>query len=258
MKKTIIFALIFSILTACKPTIRITGRVIDSETDISVSEARILAMFWIEEKDKAIPKPDIEGLTQEEINKILDKDQKQRGAPLAYARTIADKYGEFELNKLYFSKETKTKLKTLKNPVLTRITLSIFARGYIKGLKSGFPAFEKDLKPNVLIAIRKPENWKELADDSSYETLRLPEYYDGYSKKFGATKKEKEWFWKYTHSNLWQAYEDSNVKDNKKYKEICGRDFSNIIVSTSGIQKNPEHERCGKLLRDMSVLREWE
>lgn len=251
-----VFLLVSAVLFwGCLPQEKLTGRVID--TAGPVPEAAVLGMVWIEDAHNAKPKPEVKDLNTEDLDAALDKDMKYRGQPMAYARAFADKDGWFILDKLHFSAETKKTVKAMKQPKITRITLNAFQRGYLKHAATVFPKGTiEELSPATVI-LSRPESWKQLALDSSYRTLRRDEYDAGYSKEFGATKEEKEWFLDYTTSNLDKAYAESNIKGDKIWEEDCGHDFSDIIVSTAGMQRNPEREKCNRLLRQMGVLRDW-
>jgi len=247
-----LFAVLFY---GCLPQEKLTGRVID--TTGPVPEAAVLGMVWIEDADKASPKPDVKNLKSEDLDAALDKDMKDRGLPMAYARAFSDKDGRFTLDKLHFSAETKKAVKAMKRPKITRITLNAFQRGYLKHAATVFPkSAMEELSPATVI-LSRPESWKQLALDSSYVTLRRNEYDAGYSKEFGATKEEKEWFLEYTKSNLNKAYAESDIKGDKQWEEDCGHDYSDLIISTAGIQRNPAREKCNRLLHQMGVLREW-
>lgn len=247
-----LFAVLFY---GCLPREKLTGRVID--TAGPVPEAAVLGMVWIEDADKASPKPDIKNLKSEDLDAALDKDMKDRGLPVAYARAFSDKDGRFTLDKLHFSAETKKAVKAMKQPKITRITLNAFQRGYLKHAATVFPKSAiEDLSP-ATVTLFRPESWKQLALDSSYVTLRRNEYDAGYSKEFGATKEEKEWFLEYTKSNLDKAYAESDIKGDKQWEEDCGHDYSDLLISTAGIYRNPASEKCNRLLHQMGVLREW-
>ncbi len=242
-------------LYGCLPHEKLTGRVIDVTGP--VPEAAVLGMLWVEDADKAMPKPDVKNLKSEDLDAALEKDMKDRGLPVAYSRAFSDKNGEFTLDKLHFSAETKKVVRAMKQPRITRITLNAFQRGYLKHAATVFPKSEAaELSPATVI-LSRPESWKQLALDSSYVTLRRNEYDAGYSKEFGATKKEKEWFLEYTSSNLNKAYAESNIKGDKIWEEDCGHDYNDIIISTAGMQRNPAREKCNRLLHQMGVLREW-
>ena len=247
-----LFAVLFS---ACLPHEKLTWRVIDLTGP--VPEAAVLGMVWIEDVDKARPVPDTEDLKPEDRDAALEKDMKDRGLPVAYARAFSDKNGWFTLDKLHFSAETKKAVKAMRQPKITRITLNAFQHGYLKHAATVFPkSAVKELSPATVI-LSRPESWKQLALDSSFRTLRRDEYDAGYSKEFGATKMEKGWFLEYTNSNLNKSYAESNIKGDKVWEEDCGHDYGDIIISTTGMQRNPAHEKCNRLLRQMGVLRDW-
>ncbi len=253
--KTVSMLVFAVLLYGCLPQEKLTGRVID--TAGPVPEAAVLGMVWIEDGDKARPRPDVKDLKPKDLDAALDKDMKDRGLPMAYARAFSDKDGRFTLDKLHFSAETKKAVKAMKQPRITRITLNAFQRGYLKHAATIFPKSAiEDLSP-ATVTLFRPESWKQLALDSSYVTLRRNEYDAGYSKEFGATKKEKEWFLEYTKSNLDKAYAESDIKGDKQWEEDCGHDYSDLIISTAGIYRNPASEKCNRLLHQMGVLREW-
>lgn len=244
------------LLAGCLPQQKLTGRVMD--TAGPVPGAAVLTMVWIEDAGKALPAPEIRNLAQMDLDIILEKDMKDRGLPVAYARAFTDENGMFELDTLHFSAETKKAVKVMAQPKISRITLNAFQRGYLKHAATVFPKdIAKELSPAV-VRLSKPESWKQLALDNPFRTLRRDEYDQGYSKEFGATKAEKKWFLDYISSNLNEAYQASNIKGDKQWEEDCGRDFSDIVISSSGMQRNPNHEKCNELLREMGVLRDWE
>jgi len=253
--KQVFFCLFAILFSGCLPHEQLTGRVITMAGP--VPQAAVLAMVWIEDAGKAKPIPMAERLNGKERDIALDTDMKDRGLPAAYARTFADNNGQFKLDKLYFSAETKKTVKAMKQPRITRITLNAFQRGYLKHAVTRFPTSNPEGLPPATITLAKPQDWKELALDSSYRTLRQDEYDAGYSKDFGATKEEKNWFLTYTQSNLSEAYAQSNIKGDKNWEEDCGHDYSDVIVSTFGMQRNPAHEKCADLLHQVSVLRDW-
>ncbi len=243
-------------LAGCLPQEQLTGRVIDLTGP--VPNAAVLGMVWIEDTDKAKPEPAVEGLKPGDRDAAYEADMKERGLPVGYARGFTGKDGWFKLNNIYFSAETKKAVKAMKQPRITRITLCAFQRGYLKRAVTLFQKRTKEEVPPATILLYKPENWTKLSTDSSFETLKQPEYNNGYSKEFGATKEEKDWFLEYTYSNLWKAYTESDIKSVKEWEEACGHDYSGIIVSTAGMQRDPAHEKCAWLLWQMGVLREWE
>ena len=247
-----LFAVLFS---GCLPHEQISGRVIS--TTGPVPQAAILAMVWIEDGDKAKPEPDVKNLNPEERGAAYDKDMKERGLPMAYTRAFCDKDGRFTLDKLYFSAETKKAVKAMKQPRITRITLNAFQRGYIKHAVTTFVKDTDTELPPATVTLSRPDNWKQLALDNYFRTLRRDEYDYGYSKAFGATKEEKEWFLTYTQSNLENAYAESNIKGDKQWEEDCGHDYSDVMISTAGMQRNPAHEKCADLLHQAGVLRDW-
>jgi len=252
-----LFTLYFFIVlfSACLPHEKLTGRVIDLTGP--VPEAAVLGMLWIEDADETKPEPDVKNLTPDDRTAIYEKDIKERGLPMAYTRAFSDRKGWFTLDKLHFSAETKKAVKAMKQPKITRITVLAFQRGYLKHAVTTFLKDSNKELPAVTITLFKPENWKELALDNFYRTLRRDEYDAGYSKEFGATKEEKAWFLEYTNSNLGKAYAESNIKGEKQWEEDCGHDYSDMIISTAGIQRNPAQEKCNQLLWQMGVLREW-
>lgn len=254
MKNTsrILLFAVLPLLAGCPPREEIRGRVISLTGP--VPNAAVLGMVWIEDADKIKPIPDIKGMSAKERTDIFEADISKRGLPAAYARTFTDENGWFTLDKFHYSGETKKAVRAMKNPKVSRVTVAVFQRGYAKGAVTSFPKEGHEL-PYATIILTRPGNWKDLADDNSYETLRRGEFYFGYSKEFGATKEEKNWFLEYTHSNLYKAYTDSDVKANKKWEETCGHDYSDVLVSTAGMQRNPAHERCGELLEDMGWIR---
>ncbi len=243
------------LLSGCLPQEKLTGRVID--TGGPVPEAAVLGMVWIEDADKTKPAPDTKDLKSEDRDAAMEKDMKDRGLPVAYARVFSDKNGWFTLDNFHFSAETKKAVKAMKQPKITRVTMWVFQRGYRKQAVTVFPKNTTRELPTATIILFKPESWKELALDSSYRMLKRDEYDAGYSKEFGATKEEKAWFLEYTNSNLNKAYAESNIKGDKIWEEDCGHDYSDIIVSTAGMQRNPAREKCNRLLHQMGVLREW-
>ena len=245
-----------SLLCGCPPKAQITGKVMDQQGP--VPGAHVLAMVWIEDGGKALPMPDAKALQGKERDLALEKDMKDRGLPVAYARAFADKDGRFTLGKLYFSPETKKAVKAFKQPRITRIPLKAFQKGYLKHALTTFPAGQDEDLDGATIMLSRPANWKELASDSYFRTLRRDEYDYGYSKAFGATKAEKEWFLEYTKSNLQEAYEASNIKGEKNWEEICGHDFSDVTITGANMQRNPARERCNKLLGDVETLRNWQ
>jgi len=252
-----LFSLYFfaALLSGCLPHEKLTGRVID--TNGPVPDTAVMAMVWIEDGNKAKPEPDVKNLTPDERTAAYEKDIKERGLPAAYTRAFSDKEGWFTLDKLHFSDETKKAVKAMEQPKITRITVLAFQRGYLKHAVTTFLKDSAKELPPATIMLLQPESWKELALDSSFRTLRRDEYDYGYSKEFGATKEEKEWFLEYTNSNLAKAYAESNIKSDKQWGEDCGHDYSDIIISTAGIQRHPTHEKCNRLLRQMGVLRDW-
>jgi len=254
--KPAFLCLIAVLFWGCLPHEKLTGRVID--TAGPVPEATVLGMVWIEDADKARPVPDTEDLKPEDRDAALEKDMKDRGLPVAYARAFSDKNGWFTLDRLHFSAETKKAVKAMKQPKITRITLNVFQRGYLKHAVTIFPKGAAEDLPPVTVSLSRPESWKQLALDNYFRTLRRDEYDYGYSKEFGATKEEKNWFLEYTHSNLNKAYTESNIKGDKQWEEDCGHDYNDIVISTAGIQRNPKHEKCNQLLWQMGALREWE
>jgi hypothetical protein len=258
MKKTILFAVSVSavLLAGCLPQGKLTGRVVDQ--DGPVPGAAVLAMVWVEDGSKSMPVPDISNLDQEALDKALEKDMRDRGLPMAYARTFTGEQGAFVLDKFYFSAETKKAVKAMTQPKITRITLNAFQRGYLKHAATRFPkGMDMELSPAV-VTLSKPESWKQLALDNYFRLLRRDEYDQGYSKHFGATREEKKWFLDYMTGNLNDAYQVSNIKGDKQWVEDCGHDFSDILVSSAGIQYNSALEKCNLLLRQAGVLRDWE
>jgi|GEM_PF-3790363 len=247
-----IFLAVLPVLAGCLPQEQLTGRVLSLGGP--VPEAAVLGMIWMEEADKAKPAAITDGLTTQERNDAYEKDAKERGLPVAYARAFTDEKGWFTLDKFHFSAGTKKIIKAMKQPRITRITLCTFQRGYLKGALTAFPKDEKEL-PYATMVLLRPANWKELSLDSSFSSLERPEYYNGYSKEYGATKQEKNWFLEYTHSNLYKAYTDSDIKGHKEWESYCGHDYSDVIVSTAGMQRNPAHERCGELLKRLGDIR---
>ncbi|MDP2865923.1 MAG: hypothetical protein Q8O90_06745 [Elusimicrobiota bacterium] len=251
------FLCLFAVLFwGCLPHEKLIGRVID--TAGPVPEAAVLAMVWIEDADKARPKPDVKDLKPEERDAALEKDMKDRGLPVAYARTFADKDGWFALDNFHFSAETKKAVKAMKQPKITRVTMWAFQRGYRKQAVTLFPKQEDKEVPRATLLLFKPAGWKELYLDNIVNTLTQPYMVKGYSKEFGATEQEKDWLLKYTHSNLWKAYVDSDIKGDKELEEMCGRDYSDMIISDAGIQRNPDRERCADLIKRMGAVREIE
>ena len=104
----------------------------------------------------------------------------------------------------------------------------------------------------------KPADWKELYRDNTVDTMTQDYMVKGYSKEFGATEQEKRWLLEYTHSNLWKAYVDSDIKGDKEMTELCGRDYSGVTVSTAGIVWDQTYERCAELKKRMGAVREIE
>jgi len=249
-----LFAAFGLALQSCGPETEITGMVREDQADTPVPGAAVLGMVWIEDADKAKPALTTDGLNIEDRNAAYEKDATERGLPVAYARTFTDEKGWFTLDRLHFSGETKKVVKAMRQPRITRVTLCAFQRGYLKGALTAFPKDEKEL-PGAVILLSKPKNWKELSRDSSFSSLERPEYYNGYSKEFGATKREKNWFLEYTHSNLYKAYTDSDIKGHKEWESYCGHDYSDIIISTAGMYRNPAHEKCAELLKRMGDVR---
>lgn len=246
---------VLPLLAGCPQQEQITGRVIDLRGPVPF--APVLGMVWIEDTDQAKPAPNLEGLNSKESTYAYEADVSGRGLPAAYARAVTDEKGWFKLDKLNFSAETQKAVKAMKNPKVSRITVAAFQRGYLKGAVTAFPKKKAALADAVIILF-KPANWKELSDDNAFATFKKPEFYNGYSKEFGATEEEKNWFLEYTHSNLWKAYTESDIKGNKELEDMCGRDYSDVIVAPAGMQRNPEHERCAELLRHMGWIRKNE
>lgn len=252
MKKTIIFALLFC---GCMPQQKLMGRLID--TSGPVADAAVLGMIWVEDAAKALPAPEINSITPEDRDVALDKDMAARGLPAAYSRTFSDKGGHFTIAKLHFSSETEQAIKAMKQPRITRVTLWAFQRNYRKQAVTLFPKQGEDVSPATLLLL-KPADWKELYRDNTVDTLTQDYMVKGYSKEFGATKQEKRWLLEYTHSNLWKAYVDSDIKGDKEMTELCGRDYSGVTVSTAGIAWDQTHERCAELKKRMGAVREIE
>lgn len=258
MKKTILFAISFFAVfsSGCLPRQELTGRVMD--TSGPVPGAAVLAMVWVEDADKAFPAPIVAPLSQEQVTTLYEIDKAHRGLPAAYARAFTDTEGFFTLDKLNFSNETGKAVRAMSRPEITRITLVAFQRGHIKHAATVFPkGLPKELPP-ALIILPQPEGWKQLALDNYFRMLKQPEYENGYSKDYGATKEEKKWFLDYVSSNLNEAYQASDIKGDKQWEKDCGRDFSDVEVSTAGMRRNPAHERCNELLHQAGVLRNWE
>ncbi len=251
----IILLVILPVLAGCPPKEQITGQVLSLSGPMP--KAAVLGMFWIEEADKAKPAPILDGLNAGDRDNAYEKDVAERGLPVAYARAFTDEKGWFTLDNFHFSGETTKAVKALKQPKISRITVVVFQRGYLKGAITAFPKDGKEI-PYATIILSKPANWKELADDSSFDSLKRGEFYNGYSKEFGATEQEKNWFLEYTHSNLWKAYTDSDIKGNKKWEDVCGHDYSDVIISSAGMQRNPAHEKCAELLKYMGWVRKNE
>lgn len=244
------------ILAGCLPREQITGRVIN--TTGPVPGTAVLGMVWIEDAAQARPAPATKDLKPEDRDAVLQKDMKDRGLPVAYVRTFADNNGWFKLDGLHFSAETKKAVKGMQQPKITRITMWAFQRGYRKQAVTLFPMQEnKEISPATML-LTKPNDWKELYRDNTVDTLTQDYMVKGYSKEFGATEQEKDWILEYTHSNLWKAYVESNIKGDKEMTEMCGRDYSNLEVSSAGMQRNPEHERCAELKQRMGAVREIE
>ncbi|MDO8803067.1 MAG: HEAT repeat domain-containing protein [Elusimicrobiota bacterium] len=242
------------LLWGCLPHEKLTGRVID--TTGPVPEAAVLGMVWIEDADKARPELDVNGLKSEEIDAALDKDMKDRGLPVAYARTFADKDGWFTLDNFHFSAGTNKAVKAMKQPKITRVTMWAFQRGYRKQAVTMFPKPGKKELPDATMLLVKPANWEDLYVENTVNSLTENYMLKGYSKEFGATKAEKSWIFEYTRANEQQAYDTSDIKSDKKLEELCGHDYSDIIVSTAGIQRNPDHEKCGELLKRIGAVHE--
>lgn len=250
------FLCLFAVtLTGCLQHAKLAGRVIDLSGP--VPEARVLGMIWIEDGDKAKPAPDIQNLKREERDAAYEKDMQTRGLPVAYVRAFADNSGRFELGNFSFSAETKKALKAMKQPRITRMTMWAFQRGYLSQALTAFPGQGEDV-PYVTLSMIKPGNWKALYLDSTVDSLTLDYMVRGYSKEFGATKAEKSWILECMHANQWQAYTDSDIKGDKEMQEMCGHDYSDMVLSTSGIQRNPAHEKCGELLKRMGEIRNIE
>jgi len=252
MKKTILFAVLFC---GCLPQQKLSGRLID--TSGPVADAAVLGMIWVEDAAKALPMPAIYGITPEDRDAALDKDMAARGLPVAYSRAFSDKDGQFRLEKLHFSAATTRAIKAMKQPQITRVTLWAFQRNYRKQAVTLFPRQGKEVSPATLELI-KPADWKELYRDNTVDTLTQDYMVKGYSKEFGATEHEKRWLLEYTHSNLWKAYVDSDIKGDKEMTELCGRDYSGVTVSTAGIAWDQTHERCAELKKRMGAVREIE
>lgn len=252
MKKTILFVLLFC---GCLPQQKLTGRLID--TSGPVTGAAVLGMVWVEDAGKALPSPETKGITPDVLATVLDKDMAARGLPAAYSRAFSDKDGRFTLEKLHFSAATTQAIKAMKQPQITRITMWAFQRGYSKQAVTLFPkpGHEKISPATMLLA--RPENWKELYVENTVDSLTLDYMVKGYSKEFGATKEEKDWILEYTHSNLWKAYVDSDIKGDREMAELCGRDYSATTVSTAGLTA-PQHESCAELKKRMGAVRDIE
>ena len=247
-----LFALLF---TACLPHEKMAGRVIDLTGP--VPDAALLGMVWIEDAAKAKPTPEVKGLEGKALDDIYEKDMKERGLPVAYTRSFADANGWFALDKLHFSAETKKAVSAMKQPVVSRVTVWAFRKGYLKRAVTAFPKPGEEL-PYATLLLPKPADWKELYRENTIDSLTANYMVRGYSKAFGATKAEKSWMLEYAHSNLWQAYTESDIKGDKKYEELCGHDYSDIIVSSTSMQRNPAHEKCAELLKRMADLRDVE
>lgn len=250
-----VFLCLFTVLfSGCLPHEKLTGRVIDLMGP--VPETAVLGMLWIEDADKAKPALGTKDLKLEDRDAALEKDMKSRGLPVAYARAFSDKNGWFTLDKLHFSAETKKAVKAMKQPKITRVTIWAFQRGYRKQAVTMFPKTKEIKLPAATMMLARPADWKELYVDNIVDTLTQDYMLKGYSKEFGATKAEKSWIFEYTQANEQRAYDTSDIKSDKKMEELCGHDYSDIIVSTAGIQRNPNHEKCGELLKRIGAIRE--
>lgn len=253
-----LYAVLGLLIQGCGPETRITGLVLDNQTGTAVPGTAVLGIVWIEDADKALPTPDTKNLKSEDRDTVLDKDTKDRGLPMAYARTFADNDGKFELANFQFSAATKKAVKAMKQPKITRVTMWAFQKGYRKQAVTMFPKQPGKAMPSASMLLARPADWKELYLDNLVNTLTQDYMVKGYSKEFGATEQEKIWLLEYTHSNLWKAYADSDIKGDKEMEEMCGRDYSDLIVSTAGIQRNPGKERCAELIRRVGAVREIE
>jgi hypothetical protein len=258
MKKTILFAVSISavLLAGCLPQEKLTGRVID--TAGPVAGAAVLGMVWVEDAAKIKPAPEAKDLSLEERDTALNTDMKTRGLPVAYARGISGDDGWFRLEKLHFSAETARAIKAMQTPRITRVTVWAFQRGYRKQAVTTFLKDNAEEIPAATLLLFKPADWKELYRDNTVDSLTRDYMVKGYSKAFGATEAEKDWILEYTHSNLWQAYVESDIKGDKAMEEMCGRDYSDLQVSPEGIQRNPARERCAELKQRMNAVREIE
>ncbi len=251
-----IFAAFGLAMQGCGPETTITGMVWEDQAGQPVPGAAVLAMVWLEDADKALKKPVIE--SPEERYFAMDRDMQQRGQPSAYARGFTDNNGRFTLDKFHFSAKTREKAGRLKNPVVTRVTVIAFGKGYLKTAATMFPENDDDSALPVLLYAGKPKDWYDLYGQNTAEALTEEYMRNGYSVDYGATKKEKAWMLAYTQSNLWKAYVESDIKGNKRYENICGHDYSDVIISSAGMQRNPAREKCAEVLREMGAIRQIE
>ncbi|MBI4801836.1 MAG: HEAT repeat domain-containing protein [Elusimicrobia bacterium] len=136
------------------------------------------------------------------------------------------------------------------------MTIIAFAKGYKKSAVTMFPKKDADLAEPAMIYLRTPRDWRDLYGDNTAEALTQDYMRDAYSREFGATKKEKAWMIEYTRANLWKSYTDSDIKGNKRYESVCGHDYSDVIVSTAGMQRNPAREKCADILREMGNIQD--
>lgn len=253
MKKMIFVSLL---LCGCLPQQKITGRVIDQSGP--VPGAALLGMVWVEDAANAKPAPITKDLDPEGRDAVLEQDMTARGLPVAYSRAFSDKDGWFTLDELHFNGETRKAVAVMKEPRITRVTVWAFQHGY---RKQAVTTFLKDSAQEIASAtmlLSKPADWKELYRDNTVDSLTRDYMVKGYSKEFGATEAEKDWILEYTHSNLWKAYIESDIRGDKEMAEMCGRDYSDLVVSSEGIYPNPERERCAELKQRMGAVRDIE
>ena len=253
--KTLICLVVFAFglfLQGCGPETQILGMVWEDQAGKPVPGAAVMAMIWLEDANKALKKPVFDGKTREAV---MELDMIARGQPSAYARGFTDDNGNFKLDKFHFSAETKKKAGQLKNPVVARITLMAFARGYLKTAATSFPVTTDDRAAPALLYIGKPKDWHDLYGQNTADTLTEKYMLNAYSVDYGATKAEKKWMLDYAQANLWKAYTESNIKGSEHDESLCGHDFSDVIISSAGMQRNPSHERCARILWQMGEIR---
>ena len=253
--KPVFLCLFAAVLCGCPEKTQISGRVIDLQGP--VANARVLGMVWIEDAATAKPGPNLKDLKGEALDAAYEQDMKDRGLPVAYARGMADGQGWFTLDKLNFSSKTKKAVNAMKQPVVTRVSVWAFGRGYLKRAITAFPKPGEEL-PVATMLVFKPADWKELYRENTVNSIAADYMVRAYSKEFGATKAEKSWILEYAQSNLWQAYTQSEVVGDKEAKKLCGHDYNNVIITKNGMQRDPNHEKCAELLQRMGEVRDVE